>query len=108
MNSYDIGDAITLTAAFTSRALTRKERETFLSAGTLPEGVGVEPTAVTCTVRSPSDVNTEPEVSGEDGIYTATVQPELAGTWSYAFDGTGAQIAAGEGSFKVREQAVPR
>lgn len=86
---YDIGDKITLEASFTDA------------------GVLVDPTTVSCIVRSPSDEITERDVTGEAGHYTAEIEPNEAGTWWYRFEGTGAYQAAEEGEFAVRLRRVP-
>jgi hypothetical protein len=67
----------------------------------------VDPETVVCTVQRGSTIST-PEVTGEKGVYTAEVEIDRSGRWYFAFDGTGGHQASQEGSFSVRQQAIPR
>ena len=87
MATHDIGDKVTLQVTFTDSA-----------------GDPVDPTTVSCTVRSPNGTLTAPSTQGTAGVYTATVEPTTPGTWYYRFAGTGSYVAAEEDSFKIREQ----
>lgn len=85
---YDIGDRVTLTANFTDA------------------GAPVEPTTVTCSVRSPSGTTTSPSVTNASGTYSAEIEPDEHGAWAYRFAGTGTYVAAEEGTFRVRRRQV--
>lgn len=88
----DIGDVAVLTGTFTD-----------------PEtGDPADPNTVTCTVRKPDGDTATSPASGDAGEYTAEVDVDQAGTWRYAFDGTGGVKASGEGVFEVRPRQVPR
>lgn len=91
MSSFDIGDRLTITATFRDQADTL-----------------INPTAVTLTVLSPDGVPTVlvPTMSST-GVWTATFAPDMAGTWNYRWGGTGALVAAEEGTFTIRRRAVP-
>jgi len=100
-NRYDIGDEVNLFDLFTDPTT----------------GDPVNPDAVVCTLAPPagsqlSGDDLTPAVTAVDdppaGNYTATVLPDAAGTWWYAFDGTGGYQASGEAYFEVRERHVPR
>ncbi len=89
MASYDIGDKITLRASFTD------------------SDAAVDPSTVTCAVRAPDGTPSAPSVSkAATGVYTATVLPDAAGVWFYRFAGTGAYVAAEEGTFLIRRRRV--
>lgn len=109
MNTYDIGDQVEVYAAFTTRKLTAAEVKAFQETLTLPAGTGAEPGVVKCTVLSPggsvSEAVTEKKATG---VFKATIGPDKHGTWYAAFDATGGFKAAGEHTFKVREQRVAR
>jgi hypothetical protein len=109
MNEYDIGDQVELYAAFTSRPLSADEIRTFEEDLTLPEGTGVEPGSVKCSVLKPDgSAGEEATTKHAKGIYKATVEPDQSEVWYAAFDASEGFKAAGEHSFKVRKQRVPR
>lgn len=83
MNTYDIGDAVVLTATFS-----------------------VAPTTVTLTLRAPDGTESTPAVSSTGGTSTATVVTTQAGIYRYRWEGTGAAVAAEEGAFRVRRRMV--
>ena len=86
-NTYDIGDGVRLTAAFSI------------------DGSGANPDTVTVTVMDPSGNKTTPAAgSGTDGSYNVDAIVDEQGTWHYHFAGTGAVVAAGEGHFFVRKK----
>ena len=90
--SYDVGDSVKLTAAFTSDS-----------------GDAADPDVITGTVRSPSDVETE--YTNADfahpalGSYELTVIASESGTWTWRIAGSGAVTAAREGQFYVTPSA---
>lgn len=85
MTTYDIGDEVRLSVAFTDA-----------------DGVAADPTTVTCTVRKPDGSTLTPSATGSSGSYHADIQPDQTGNWHYRFAGTGALVAAEEGQFYVR------
>lgn len=87
MTTYDIGDEVRLSVAFTDAA-----------------GAAADPTTVTCTVRKPDGSTLTPTATstGSTGAYRADIQPDQTGNWYYRFAGTGALVAAEEGQFYVR------
>jgi len=95
MNTYDVGDRIRLTAAFTSG------------------GVAADPTTVTVRVKDPSG-NTASYVYGTDlevvkdgtGNYHMDVTIDEAGIWGFRWASTGVVVTAEEKSFRIRPQAV--
>ena len=92
LNEYDIGDGVTLSAAFATKA-----------------GVATDPTTVTVRVKNPAGTVTdyvygtdEEVVRDSDGAFHLDVLVDASGTWYYRCAGTGAVQAAAEGSFTVR------
>jgi len=111
LNTYDIGDAVEVFAAFTKRSLLPDELRTFRETRELPGEVGVVPASITCTVLSPDGVTGEVEVNEPEegsGVQVAVIEPDRHGVWYAAFDGEGGYKASGEHSFLVRERRVPR
>lgn len=106
--NYDIGDRAKLRAAFTTRKLTLSEQKTWREQGTIPDGIGVDPGSVICTVLKPSGATLTPTASGSKGVWTAEVDVAEAGTWRYAFDGSEGFKASGENKLYVQDQLVPR
>jgi hypothetical protein len=93
MNTYSVGQAVRLTAAFTNIA-----------------GAAADPTAVTCLVRSTKNGLTTTYVVAAGQIVKdsvgnyhldVTVTSEGDGYWFYRWVGTGAITAAGDGTFGV-------
>lgn len=97
-NTYNIGDIVVMTAQFVVPAT----------------GEGVSPGSVVCTIVEPNGKTTHTPVvsSGTNSlgqpIYTAEWAPTVAGTWFYAFDGTGTYQASSEQPFEVSSRNVPR
>lgn len=90
MATYDIGDEVRMTATFTDL-----------------DGNNADPTTVTCTVEDPDGTTSTPTVQNPNvGVYYADISPDQAGKWWFRFDGTGALVAAEEGSFAVRKRQV--
>ncbi len=85
MRSYDLGDVVILTAAFTV------------------QGTPAAPDTVTIRIRAPSGAITTlfPGVSSA-GVYTDEFVPSESGRHYYRVEGTGAAQAAEEASFIVR------
>lgn len=91
MGSYDVGDGVTLTAEFTNSA-----------------GAAADPTAVVATLLTPDgEVEELATANPEVGTYTASVTIAQEGRHRYRFEGTGALVAAEEGTFFVKKRRVP-
>ncbi len=77
--SYPIGTQITLQGTFKDIA-----------------GNLIDPTTVTCVVRTPDREEVSPSVTHASlGVYTANFTPSIIGGHSYKFQGTGnCQVAA--------------
>lgn len=89
--AFDIGDRLTLTASFRDA-----------------DGELADPSEVTLDVLSPDGTVTRIDVdSASTGVWTGTVDPDTSGRWVYRWVGTGAVVAAEEGSFSVRRRRVP-
>lgn len=86
---YDIGDRVSLSAAFTDE-----------------DGTPVIPSGVICEVQPPSGSTQNLAVSGTAGTYTAELEPDESGRWWYRFAGTGTYTAAEEGHFYIRRRRV--
>lgn len=93
-NTYDIGDAVRCSITFAV------------------SGTATDPTTVTARVKTPTGtINSY--VYGVDsalvkdgiGTYHLDVYPNVAGTWAYRFEGTGAAWSATETTFNVRGSA---
>lgn len=93
-NTYDKGDLVRVSAAFTSA------------------GAAIDPTTVTAKVRDPSGNVTTlvyltdgALVRDAAGAFHTDVNADEAGVWTYRFASTGTGQAAAEGTFRVRESA---
>lgn len=93
-NTYDVGDLVRVSAAFTSG------------------GSAIDPTAVTAKVRDPSGNVTTlvyltdgALVRDAAGAFHTDVNADEAGVWTYRFASTGTGQAAAEGTFRVRASA---
>jgi hypothetical protein len=90
-NNYDIGDSITITAAFATAG-----------------GVAADPTEVTVKVQDGAGTETTYLYSlaqvtkNSVGNYSLNVTLTVAGRWWYRVAGTGAVIGAAENWFYVR------
>ena len=85
-NTYDIGDQVRLSVAFTNSA-----------------GVATDPTTVTITIRKPDQTTSTPTaLTSATGTWYTDVTLDQTGNWYYRFAGTGALVAAEEGEFYVR------
>lgn len=93
MSGFDIGDRLRLSATFTKRS----------------DGSPAPPDAVVLTVEAPDHTVSMIEVEGDEetAVYTGIVEPDASGWWHYRFAGTGENMGAEEGSFKVRPRRVP-
>ena len=93
-NTYDIGDLVRITSAFTTQA-----------------GTAVDPSTVTARVKDPSGtttVFTYPASVAKDatGDYHADFVPTLAGVHYYRWEGTGSAVAASEAFFYVQASNI--
>lgn len=85
INTYDIGDAITLSGDFTL------------------SGTATAPTAVVLRLKHPNgSAGTVAASATATGSYSGTVTAGTAGAHFYRFEGTGTVQAAGERRFEVR------
>lgn len=90
MNTYDKGDLVRVTAAFTNAA-----------------GTATDPTTVVCRVKSPSSttmytyLTDAALVKDSTGNYHLDVSANESGQWWYRWEGTGAVQQAEEDSFIV-------
>lgn len=84
--SYTIGNTVRLSVEFRD------------SAGTL-----VDPTEVTCRVRSQRAAAAKALTVTRDAVgrYHADVTPDDHGTWAYRFKSTGDVVSSAEGMFTV-------
>jgi hypothetical protein len=95
MNTYDIGDQVRLSVAFTDE-----------------DGHAADPTVITVKYADPTGAittlvyDTDAAVGREEtGAYYADLVPDRAGIWRYRWTGSGAITSAAEGSFTVRRSA---
>jgi len=93
MNSYDLGDVVRLTVAFTNLA-----------------GTAVDPGGVQFKIKSPLGVITiynypadTQVVKDATGNYHLDFEPDKQGIWAVRWAGTGSNKAASESSFEVTE-----
>jgi len=91
-NSYDKGDLVRISAAFTNSA-----------------GTAIDPTAVLCKFTDPSGntttytYNTDAElVKDSTGNYHVDIDADEAGLWYYRFYATGTGQSAAEDNFHVK------
>lgn len=92
MNSYDIGDQVRLTVAFTDEY-----------------GAGVDPTVIICKTVDPDGHVTdwsygvdEALTRTDTGAYALDFVIDQAGRWAYRWESSGTVTAAAEGQFNVR------
>lgn len=111
MNTYDHGDLIKIRGAFTTRELSDAEQATFDSDGSLPVGVGQDPTAVHFKTKDPAGVTADYEfgvdvevVKQVAGSYHITISADTDGLWRYRWESTGTGQAATEERFYVRSE----
>ncbi len=95
MNSYDLGDQVRLSAAFTDA-----------------DGAAVDPTVVTVKYSDPTGSVTDLDYGVDlavtrttTGAYYVDFVPHTAGTWRYRWESSGAVTAAAEGEFQVRRSS---
>lgn len=93
-NTYDVGDLIRVSAAFTSG------------------GDAIDPTTVTAKVKAPTGTITTLVYGVDGGLvkdsagnYHTDISAAEVGTYAYRFQSTGTGQAAAEGAFRVRESA---
>jgi hypothetical protein len=98
MNTYPIGNTVTMTAQFGVPAPTALDLDAVTPAS---------PTDVKVIVSDPNqNITTYAFSAGQvtqtgPGAYALSVVVQTAGTWSYRFEGTGAVVAASDASFNV-------
>lgn len=98
------GSTAELRCAFTSRELTLPERQTFRNAGTLPDGAGVTPVSVLCSVSSPLEEVFLPKVAERSpGVFWAYVDLFRVGIWEYGFTGEGIYAASDKRKLEVQK-----
>ena len=97
VSSYDIGDRVRVSLAFTDDSANP-----------------ADPTTVRGRFRDPSGVvttyvyGTDSELAKDSvGNYHFDVDPDSDGEWRYRGEGTGAVRAAAEGRFSVRDSPFP-
>lgn len=93
--SFDIGDAVTVSATFTDR-----------------DGAAADPSTVTLRIKKPDDTVTvvnQGSLTNESavGAWSYTVTIDQAGQWWVRWEGTGTVTAAEEEMFYVRARKVP-
>lgn len=88
MNTYPVGSAVRVTAAYSAA------------------GTATDPTVVTCQIKDPTGTITAYTYGGSGGPvrdstgnYHYDVDTPLAGVYAYRWEGTGTVIAAQEGVF---------
>lgn len=94
-NTYDIGDVVRCSVAFTNAA-----------------GTAIDPSVVRAKIETPLGVETT-YVYGTDaevvkdstGNYHIDVEPDAPGIWKYRFEGATSNKGAGETTFSVRRSA---
>lgn len=95
MNTYDIGDVVRLSSAFTQ------------------DDAPIDPTTVSLKVMNADGTsNTYTYAAGQlvkdsSGVYHYDIAPAARGTYRYRFFSTGIGTAAEEKWFQVRAQQVP-
>jgi hypothetical protein len=97
-NTYDLGDKVRVTGTFTDP---------------LNSDAAIDPTAVKCSVRSPSEVVTT-YIYGTDvavkkastGVYYLDLSLDTAGRWYYRWWSTGTGAAADEQAMIVKRHVA--
>ena len=96
MNTYDLGDVIKCMATFTNTS-----------------GTAVDPATITFKAKVPRSgtittyvYSVDPQLIKEDtGVYYVHFVPTTHGEWYYRWAGTGANAAAAEKTFNIRDSA---
>jgi len=89
-NTYDIGDGVRVSIAFTV------------------DDVATDPTTVTLKIKDPTPTTTTytyalaTVTKGSTGNYYKDITIDASGTWYYRWTGTGTVVAATEDYFEVR------
>jgi hypothetical protein len=87
---YDIGDRVRLTGTFHDEAYAL-----------------ANPSVVTLTVRKPDGTLLTPTPTNPStGVFTALVDLDTSGRWTFRYAGTGTLVTAGEDGFSVRVSMV--
>jgi hypothetical protein len=85
MATYSVGDGVRVSAVFTDI-----------------HGNAADPTVAAFKVRDPNGAVTSPSLTRvQTGVYYSDIVLTKSGTWSYRWEGTGAVVAAKEGSLDV-------
>lgn len=92
-NSYDVGDVVRVTGAFTNSAGTATDPTTVKHKFTTPAGV-------TTTYTHGTDAQL---VKDSTGNYHVDIDVTAKGKWRYRWEGLGSGKSALEGYFEVRE-----
>jgi uncharacterized membrane protein len=88
---YHVGDNVRITTTFTNLS-----------------GTATNPTAVTCSIKSPAGTITTPTpVNSGTGVYYVDLALSLAGDWDWYIAGTGAVAAAYQGIISVEAARIP-
>ena len=113
MNTYDNGDLVRIRGAFTTRALTAAEQATFDTDGSLPVGVGQDPTTVAFKYKNPAGTVTTLNYPADPalvkqvaGSYYVHVNANADGQWWTRWESTGTGQAASESTFFVKSEVV--
>jgi hypothetical protein len=91
INTYDIGDVVTVTAIYS----------------TLPETLSLIVNPPSGTVVQYQYASPEAEITLAGDTYTAEIDANAAGTWYYEWKSTGTGQAAEQGQFVVRNTNAP-
>ena len=94
-NSYDIGDRVRVSLAFSDDASKPADPTTV-------RGRFRDPSGVVTTYIYPTNVTKD-----SVGNYHFDIDPDADGEWRYRGEGEGAVRAAAEGRFSVRDSAFP-
>jgi hypothetical protein len=91
INTYDLGDVVTVTATYS----------------TLPDAISLIVNPPSGTVVEYEYASPETTVTLADDTYTAELNANEAGTWYYEWKSTGTGQAAEQGQFLVRQSNAP-
>ena len=95
MNTYDVGDQVKCSVAFTDANGNAADPTTVLFKYLVDHG-----STTTLTYGEDDEV-----VNDATGSYYVLLTVNAEGTWTYRFEGTGAVVAAAEDAFNTRDSA---
>lgn len=108
-DTFTTGNLVRCRGAFTTRALTAAELADFRTDGTLPAGVGTDPTTVSFDYRvsggaTSTDAYPANIVKQATGSYYRDLDTNTDGEWEFRFYSTGTGQAAADHAYLAKSR----